>query len=70
MGKSCELLIVKDEERQAVLKHYNMTESDLKDKIDYLLEWHKKSGYPHDGKIFSLIIANKNVHENVLKNLN
>lgn len=32
------------------MKHYNMDEADLKEKIKYLLEWSKSSGYPYEGK--------------------
>lgn len=44
------LILVTDEEKQAVLKHSNITEEELNETIQHLLDWSKKSGFPVDGK--------------------
>lgn len=57
LSKMEKLLEVTDEERRSILKHYNLSEQDFKEKIDSLLEWYKKSGLPEEGKkIHSLLI--------------
>lgn len=50
MSQIQNLLQVSDEERNAVLKNYNISEKEFFEKIATLREWYKKTGFPEDGK--------------------
>lgn len=60
MAKVNEMLAVTEEEKKAVLKHYNMNEKDLQEKVEFLVDYQIKSGLPHEGK-------RRNVYFNTIK---
>lgn len=49
-SKINKLLLVTDEEKKAVLKHYNITEKELDETIQYMMDWKQKFGLPDYGK--------------------
>lgn len=51
MAKINTLLVVTNEEKNVILKHFNMNEKDLQEKIDFLIEQQIKNGFPQDGKV-------------------
>lgn len=58
MVKIHELLAVTEEEKKAVLKHYNINEKDLQEKVDSLVDYLTKSGLPQEGKSKMLLFLN------------